>query len=126
MEREGRSAGAGDTPKDGPQHEPRTAGVIVVKDATGNLSGSIKARDRRTIAVQHCCRSIRQHTAVGEGDATAHTVRHKRRRVQAQGPVGLDGCDALSTFAVLDGRIEGPVLDRGIIGGDGTDQRRRG
>ena len=58
----------------------------------------------------------RQHAAVGEGDAAAHTVRHKRRRVQAQGPVGLGGCDALGAFAVLDGRVEGPVLDRGIIG----------
>src|SRR5262245_38118475 len=120
MQRASGSSGPGDTPKDGSQHEPRTARIIVVKNATRDLSGSVEARNRRAIVVQHFCCWSRQHTTVGEGDAAAHTVRYKRWRVQTKGPVGLHGFDALRAFAVLDGRVEGPVLDRGIIGIDGT------
>ena len=83
VERASGSPGPGDTPKDGPQHEPRAARIIVVKNATRDLSGSVEARNRRAIAVQHFCRWRRQHTAVGEGDAAAHAVRHKRRHLQA-------------------------------------------
>src|SRR5262249_8093452 len=92
-----------DTPKHGSEHKPRTTEVIVVKDTTRDLAGSVETRDERTIAVQHFCRCIGQHAAVGEGDAAAHAVRHKRRRLQAQSPVGLHRFDALGAFAVLDG-----------------------
>ena len=123
VERTSRSPGPGDTSKDGSQHEPCAARIIVVKNATRDLSGSVEARNRRAIAAKHFCRWRRQHTAVGKGDAAAHTVRHKGWRVQAEGPVSLHGCDALGTFAVLDDRVEGPFLDRRIIGCDSTYQR---
>src|SRR4029450_11170833 len=126
VERERGSPGPSNTPKDGPQHEPRTAGIIVVKNATGDFSSSVEPRNGRAIAVQHFCLRSRQHAAVGEGDTAAHTVRHKRRGVQTEGPVGLHGFDTLRAFAVLDGRVEGPVLDRGIIVCDSTYQRLRG
>ena len=126
MERASGGPGPGDTPKDSPQHEPCAARIIVVKKATGDLAGSVEARNGRAIAVQYFCRWSRQHAAVGEGDAAAHTVRHKRWRVQAQGPVGLGGCKALRAFAILDGRVEGPILGRGIIGIDSPDQCLRG
>jgi hypothetical protein len=53
VERVSGGPGSGNTPKDGPQHEPRTAGIIVVKNATRNLAGRIEARNRRAIAMQH-------------------------------------------------------------------------
>src|SRR5204862_448681 len=99
VERASGSPGPGNTPKDGPQHEPCAARIIVVKDATGDLAGSVEARNGRAIAVQHFCCWSRQHAAIGEGDATAHTARYKRWCVQAEGPVGLSRCNALGAFA---------------------------